>query len=329
MKIPMLVLTIAVSGAVAGWAVNPTEAKAAGGNVKITALGTHTGEVCRRDRAMLFEDPNGTTLLFDAGRSVLGPSDPRLGKVDVVLLSSVHGDHIGDRIPPELNAGTCAKPKTSVSTKPNSNTANIAAKKKSKVVVGGQMRGFLQKKIVAAGGSAKQVQILRFGGKRTVKGVKIAIVPVVHSNGISPAFLDKGLADALKPDGLTAYTGPDNGYILTFTNGLVVYLSADTGHTSDMETIVRRYYKAKLAVVNMGDIFSMGPEEAAWAVNELIKPNAVIPAHANEAVTKGGKLDPKSRTAKFKSLIKGIPVHLPLSGKTMEFDGNAKCVAGC
>ena len=216
-----------------------------------------------------------------------------------------------------------------MSTKPNSNTANIAAKKKSKVVVGGQMRGFLQKKIVAAGGSAKQVQILRFGGKRTVKGVKIAIVPVVHSNGISPAFLDKGLADALKPDGLTAYTGPGNGYILTFTNGLVVYLSADTGHTSDMETIVRRYYKAKLAVVNMGDIFSMGPEEAAWAVNELIKPNAVIPAHANEAVTKGGKLDPKSRTAKFKSLVKGIPVHLPLSGKTMEFDGNAKCVAGC
>ena len=106
MKTPMLVLPIPVSVAVACWAVHPTEAKAAGGNVKIPALGTHTGEVCRRDRAMLFEDPNGTTLLFDAGRSVLGPSDPRLGKVDVVLLSSVHGDHIGDRIPPELNAGT-------------------------------------------------------------------------------------------------------------------------------------------------------------------------------------------------------------------------------
>ena len=329
MKIPMLVLTIAVSGAVAGWAVNPTEAKPMGGNVKITALGTHDGEVCRRDRAILFEDPKGATLLFDAGRSVLGPSDPRLGKVDVVLLSSVHGDHLGDRIPPKLNAGTCAKPKTSVSTKPNSNTANIAAKKKSKVIVGGQMRGFLRKKVVAAGGSAKQVQILRFGGKRTVKGVKIAIVPVVHSNGISPAFLDKGLADALKPDGLTAYTGPDNGYILTFTNGLVVYLSGDSGHTSDMETIVRRYYKAKLAIVNIGDIFTMGPEEAAWAVNELIKPKAVIPTHANEAATKGGKLDPKSKTAKFKSLVKGIPVHLPLSGKTMQFDGNAKCVAGC
>jgi len=298
-------------------------------NVKITPLGTHDGEFCRRDRAFLFEDPNGTTLLYDAGRSVLGPSDPRLGKVDVVLLSSVHSDHLGDRIPPALNAGTCAKPDTSVSTKPNSNTANIAAAKKSKVVVGGQMRAFLRKKVIAAGGSKKQMKLLRFGGKRIIGGVKIAIIPTSHSNGVSPAFLNKTMADAMKPDALTAYVGPDNGYILTFTNGLVVYLSADTGHTADMETIVRRYYKANLAVVNMGDIFSMGPEEAAWAINELIKPKAVIPTHANEAATKGGKLKPKSKTARFMKLVKDIPVHLPLSGKTMEFDGNAKCVAGC
>jgi len=100
-----------------------------GGNVKITALGTHDGEVCRRDRAFLFEDPDGTTILFDAGRTVLGPSDPRLGKVDAILLSSVHSDHIGDRIPPALNAGTCAKPDTSVSMKPNSNTAESLPKR--------------------------------------------------------------------------------------------------------------------------------------------------------------------------------------------------------
>jgi len=297
-------------------------------NVKITPLGTHDGEACRRDRAFLFEDPNGTTLLYDAGRSVLGPSDPRLGKVDVVLLSSVHSDHLGDRIPGKMNAGTCKKPKMSVSMKPNSNTAEIAAKKKSKVVVGGQMRGFLRKKVIAAGGSKKQMKLLRFGGKRSISGVKIAIIPTVHANGVSPAFLNKAMADAMKPDGLTAYVGPDNGYILTFTNGLVVYLSADTGHTSDMETLVRRYYKANLAIINIGDIFTMGPEEAAWAINELIRPKAAIPTHANEA-TKGGMVQPKSKTAKFMKLVKGIPVHVPLSGKTMEFDGNAKCVSGC
>ncbi len=323
MKKLLLLLVIAAVGLLG---LIPGSAGAA--NVKITPLGTHDGEACRRDRAFLFEDPNGTTLLYDAGRSVLGPSDPRLGKVDVVLLSSVHPDHLGDRIPPALNAGTCAKPKTTVKTTPNSNTANIAAAKGSKVVTGGHMRAFLQKKVIAAGGSKKQMALLRFGGKRIIGGVKIAIVPVIHANGVSPAFLNKTMADALKPDALTAYVGPDNGYILSFTNGLVVYLSGDTGHTSDMETLVRRYYKAELAIINIGDIFTMGPEEAAWAINELIKPKAVIPTHANEA-TKGGKVKPKSKTAKFMKLVKDIPVHLPLSGKTMEFDGNAKCVAGC
>ena len=304
--------------------------QALAGNVKITALGTHDGEFCRRDRAILFEDPNGTTLLFDAGRTVLGPSDPRLGKVDVVLLSSVHSDHIGDKVQPALNAGTCAKPDTSVSMMPNSNTAEIAAKKKSKVVVGGQMHSFMQKKVVAAGGSKKQVVIMRFGGKRKIGGVKIALVQAIHSNGLSPAFLNKAMADAMKPDGLSAYVGPDNGYILTFTNGLVVYISADTGHTSDMETIVRRYYKAELAIMTIGDVYSMGPEEAAWAVNELIKPKSVIPTHANEVSTEGGKVKPGSKAEKFMKLVsKSIPVYLPLSGRTMEFDGDAKCVFGC
>jgi len=324
MKKSMFIVTIvAVSllglATVSAWA----------GNVKITPLGTHDGEFCRLDRALLFEDPNGTTILFDAGRSVLGPSDPRLGKVDVVLLSSVHSDHIGDRIAPTLNAGTCAKPGTSVSMKPNSNTAEIAAKKNSKVIVGGQMHTFLQKKVIAAGGSKKQVAITRFGGKRNVGGVTIALIPAVHSNGLSPDFLNKTMADALKPDGLTAYVGPDNGYILTFTNGLVVYISADTGLMSDMETVVRRYYRAELAIMAIGDVYSMGPEEAAWAVNELIKPKAVIPTHANEESTKGGKARPGSRAEKFMKLVKELPVHLPLSGKTMEFDGDAKCVSGC
>ncbi len=324
MKKSMFLLTIAAVGllclsTVSAWA----------GNVKITSLGTNDGELCRRGRALLFEDLNGTTILFDAGLSVLGPSGPRLGKVDVVLLSSVHSDHLGDRIPPALNAGTCAKPDTSVSMKPNSNTAEIAAKKKYKSIVGGEMRGFLTAKVIAGGGSTKKFAVLRFGGKRKVGGVKIALIPAVHSNGLSPAFLNKTMADAMKPDGLTAYVGPDNGYILTFTNGLVVYLSADTGLMSDMKTVVRGYYKAELAIMAIGDVYTMGPEEAAWAVNELIKPKAVIPTHANEESTKGGKAKPGSKAEKFMKLVKDIPVHLPLSGKTMEFDGDAKCVSGC
>ena len=54
----------------------------------------------------------------------------------------------------------------------------------------------------------------------------------------------------------------------------------------------------------------------------------MIPSHANEVATKGGKLLPNTKTAAFKKAAK-MPVHIPLSGRTMEFDGSGKCVKGC
>ena len=48
-------------------------------NVKITPLGSHAGELCARDRATIFEDPTGVRILYDAGHSVTGGDDPRLG----------------------------------------------------------------------------------------------------------------------------------------------------------------------------------------------------------------------------------------------------------
>ena len=66
---------------------------AAAQNVKVTPLGSHAGELCDRDRATLFEDPSGVRILCDAGHSVTGAGDPRLGDVHVVLLTHAHGDH--------------------------------------------------------------------------------------------------------------------------------------------------------------------------------------------------------------------------------------------
>lgn len=310
-------------------AAAPAGASHSGNTVEVTPLGSNPGEFCARDRAILFEDPNGTTLLFDPGRTVRGSGDPRLPAdgLDVVLLSSVHSDHLGDII---VEGGPCGNPTVIASTTPVSNTAEIIAGTGALNFAGGEMRDFLRSQVAAAGGLTSQVDVLRFGGSRNVDGVEIAIVMAIHSNGIDRAFLDPGLAGQLAPDNLTAYTGPDNGFVITFTNGLVVYLSADTGQTSDMKTIVSGYYGAKLAVINMGDIFSMGPREAAFAVNELVQPNSVIPSHANEEATSGGVAVPGSRTAQFIGLVKpNIDVHLPLSGVTMSFDDKGRCVAGC
>lgn len=315
-----------VSAFLFGTALGALALGAAAQTVKITPLGSHDGEFCPLDRAMIFEDPDGTRILYDAGRTVRGPDDPRLGKIDAVLLSHVHGDHLGDLIQPSANAGECGKPDFSVKATPNSNTINIAAGKKAQLLVGGELNTFFAQKMKAAGGDPGLVKVLRFGAHAKVGKVGVVSVPAVHTNGLSPAFLENG--EAFAANGLTAYVGEPGGYVLQFSNGLVAYLSGDTGITAEQDLVVRRYYKANLAVINIGDVFTTGPTEAAYVVNTLVRPKSAIASHANEVATKGGKLLPKSKTAAFKKAAK-MPVHIPLSGKTMEFDGSGKCVKGC
>ena len=297
-------------------------------NVKVTPLGSHDGEFCGRDRALIFEDPNGTRLLYDAGRTVAGPNDPRLGNIDVVLVSHMHGDHVGNIHISKRNAGTCAKPETPVNALPNTNSVNIALAKQAKIITGSEMPKFFAAKLKALGGDPAGAQLVRFGGSRQAGGVTITTVPAVHSNGIAGAMIGGELGDMLHTAGLTAYAGPPTGYVLTFSNGLVVYLSGDTGITAEQDAVVRGHYEAKLVVINIGDTFTTGPKEAAYVVNELIKPSAVIASHANEAATKQGKVIAGTRTETFINSTR-VPVYLPLSGRTMEFDSNGQCVAGC
>ena len=120
--------------------------------VKITPLGSHQGELCRNDRALLMEDPSGVRLLYDPGRTV-DETDPRLGDIHVILLSHVHPDHIGDVKPNRQAPGTCAAPGT-VSAAPNTVLAAIAAAKNSAVIVGGEMTDFVGRKIQNIRGSA-------------------------------------------------------------------------------------------------------------------------------------------------------------------------------
>jgi L-ascorbate metabolism protein UlaG (beta-lactamase superfamily) len=298
------------------------------GVVKVTALGSHDGEFCARDRAMIFEDPDGTRILYDAGFTVRGANDPRLGKIDAVLLSHVHGDHLGPAHQPAANAGACGNPDFSVNDTPNSNTVNIVVGKKAKFLVGSDMNTFFAGKVKAAGGDPAQVQLVRFGASAKVGGVKVATVPAAHTNAVDPAFLEKPLSDMLRANGLLADVGPAVGYILSFSNGLVVYLSGDTGIIADQDVVVRRYYKAKLAVMNISDVFVTGPTEAAYVIDELVKPNSVIASHANEVATQGGKVIPGTKTDTFIKTVK-VPAYVPLSGKTLSFDGGGGCVSGC
>src|SRR5437762_10546158 len=66
--------------------------------VKVTPLGSHSGELCVDDRALLFEDPTGVRILYDPGFTT-DETDPRLSDVHVILLSHAHPDHIGTARP--------------------------------------------------------------------------------------------------------------------------------------------------------------------------------------------------------------------------------------
>src|SRR6201995_4817556 len=120
--------------------------------VKVTPLGGIDGEFCAQDRALVFEDPNGTRVLYDPGHTVAGGGDPRLGRIDIVLLSHMHNDHLGEAHIKAVGAGTCAKPGVTVQT-PDSNVVDIALAKKARIVTGSEMPAFFAARLKKNGGN--------------------------------------------------------------------------------------------------------------------------------------------------------------------------------
>ncbi|HXV47619.1 MAG TPA: MBL fold metallo-hydrolase, partial [Candidatus Binatia bacterium] len=264
-------------------------------NVMITPLGAAAGEFCVGDRALLFEDPTGVRVLIAPGRTVNGSADPRLGatgSVHVLLIDHPHVDHIGD-----VFHNNCAGSSTSPFAFPNEgNAPEIAAVHNSAVLVGGELPDFFTQKIrnitgVAPGGcpaatlensltvprASPCVGVIRGGTRMAVmegasRGVKITTIPAFHAAGASRMHIDEPNV----PPGLTGYAGHETGYILRFTNGLSVLWTGDSGLIGDWATQAL-FYGVNLAVVHGGDLFTMGPDEAAFAVSQLIKPRSVIP----------------------------------------------------
>ncbi len=165
------------------------------------------------------------------------------------------------------------------------------AKKLNPIVVGiYELCLWLQKKGV------KQIAPMNKGGTQTVAGVKITMVHALHSSGIQ--------------DGeQIVYGGEACGYVLEFSNGVKLYHAGDTSVFGDM-AIIRELYAPKIAMLPIGDLYTMSPREAAYAC-KLLQPETVIPMHF-------GTFPPLTGTpAELQKLVPNVEVLELKPGKTI------------
>ena len=103
------------------------------------------------------------------------------------------------------------------------------------------------------------------GGTVTVEGVKATMVTANHNSSFTES------------DGTIIYLGEPAGFVLEFTNGYKIYHAGDTNVFGDMK-IIGEIYQPDLALLPIGDHFTMGPREAAYAA-QLLNVPAIIPMH--------------------------------------------------
>jgi L-ascorbate metabolism protein UlaG (beta-lactamase superfamily) len=102
------------------------------------------------------------------------------------------------------------------------------------------------------------------GGTVDLGFVKLSMVHAVHSSGIQDG--DQMI-----------YGGEPAGFVITCKDGRCAYFAGDTGLFSDM-ALIGDFYEPELAMLPIGDHFTMDPHQAAHAAR-LLKVKRVIPMH--------------------------------------------------
>ncbi len=108
---------------------------------------------------------------------------------------------------------------------------------------------------------------MNIGGTVKVQDIRITMVNSLHSSDMD--FIDE--VDA---------GGSAAGFILELENGRKIYHAGDTGIFSDMRNVISHIYQPEIALLPIGDRYTMGPFEAAIAA-EWINPEIIIPMHYN------------------------------------------------
>ena len=218
-----------------------------------TSLAQTTELTWNGHAAFTVKTPKGKILLIDPWlRNPLNPAakegaDPvaALEKVDYILITHGHGDHVGEavEIAKRTGAQLVSNPELA---------ANLVS-----------MFGFPKKQASNAMG---------VGGEITVADgeVTIAMTPAVHSSGLVDEKAGAG-------EVARVYGGIAAGYVLRIRQGPTIYHSGDTAYFGDM-AVIGQLHPIDVALVNIGGRFGMEPPMAAKAAKAL-RARLAIPHH--------------------------------------------------
>lgn len=115
------------------------------------------------------------------------------------------------------------------------------------------------------GKGVKNVVGMNKGGSARLNDIRATMVNAHHSSGI------------IEDGDRIVYAGEPAGFVVEFENGFRIYHAGDTCLFGDMK-IIAELYKPELIFLPIGDLFTMGPREAAYACR-LMNARKVIPMH--------------------------------------------------
>ncbi len=171
----------------------------------------------------------------------------KLGKVDLILVTHGHGDHIAD-------------------------APDLALMNKARVIAPGDLNmvlntlGVLPPELTPR--MNKSGTIVPFPD---VPGLKITMVKAEHSSLFAWKNPQTGKIES-------HYGGEPVGFIIELENGQKIYHMGDTGLFGDMK-FIGEYYKPDVLLIPIGGNFTTAPADAAYTTREFLKPRFAIPMH--------------------------------------------------
>jgi len=237
----LLTLGAAWALAACGTVAPPPPTAAAGPKVEVTWLGQAAFKIVTPGGKVIVTDPWLRT------NPLTPPEYKKLetfGKIDVLLVSHGHFDHIADA--PAL-----------------AQMYNVPLRGPGDLLNTVMTLGVLPANLLP--------RMNKGGTVEPVPGIKVTAVHAEHSS----IYVWRNPAtnkDETHPGGEPV------GWIIELESGFRIYHAGDTAVFGDMKLIGERY-QPDLALVPIGGNFTMDPGDAAWAVNTLIKPKTVIPMH--------------------------------------------------